>query len=71
MKLIVSEMFDDLIRQGYITPETDPSDLTLPGAFADVPSVITYGTPNVPVHMGVHSNAELDQRPTGNISLSG
>ena len=71
MKLIVSEMFDDLIRQGHITPETDPSDLTLPGAFADVPSVITYGTPNVPVHMGVHSNAELDQRFTRNFSLPG
>lgn len=69
MKLTVSEMFDDLIRLGHITPETDPCDLTLPGAYADVPSVITYGTPNVPVHMGVHSNAELDERSARNFSL--
>lgn len=71
MKLIVSAMFDDLIQQGHITPETDPSDFTLPGAFVDVPSVITYGTPNVPVHRGVHSNAELDERSTRNFSLPG
>jgi hypothetical protein len=69
MKLIVSEMFDDLIRQGYITPEIDPCDLTLPGAYADVPSVMTYGTPNVPVQMGVHSNAELEQHTSRNFGL--
>lgn len=69
MKLVISEMFADLIRLGHITPEQDPCDLTLPGAFADVPSVITYGTPNVPVHMGVHSNAELEQRPTRDFGL--
>ena len=71
MKLVISEMFEELIREGYITPETDPSDLTLPGAFADVPSVITYGTPNIPVHMGVHSNAELEQRSTRDFDISG
>ncbi|WGS23381.1 MULTISPECIES: hypothetical protein [unclassified Bradyrhizobium] len=71
MKLIVSEMFDDLIRMGHITPEADPADLTLPGAYADVPSVITYGTPNVPVHMGVHSNAELEQRTSRDFRLPG
>jgi hypothetical protein len=70
MKLLVSEMFDELVKMGHITPATDPCDLALPGAFADVPSVITYGTPNVPVHTGVHLNAQLEQRPTGNFSLS-
>ena len=71
MKLIVTDMFDELIRLGHITPESDPSDLSLPGAYQDVPSVITYGTPNVPVRMGVHSNAELEQHSSRNFSLPG
>jgi hypothetical protein len=70
MKLVISEMFDELIRLGHITPEQDPSELTLPGAYDDVPSVITYGTPNIPVHTGVHTNAELEQRSTRNFGLS-
>jgi hypothetical protein len=69
MKLPISEMFDELIRLGHITPDQDPSDLTLPGAYADVPSVIAYGTPNIPVRTGVHTNAELEQRFTRDFGL--
>jgi hypothetical protein len=71
MKLAISEMFDELIRQGHIVPEADPCDLTLPGAFIEVPSVITYGTPNIPVHMGVHSDAQLEQRSKRDLGISG
>jgi hypothetical protein len=70
MKLAISEMFDELIRLGHITPALDPSDLKLPGAYDDVPSVIAYGTPNIPVKTGVHTDAQLEQRTTRNLDPS-
>jgi hypothetical protein len=70
MKLVISAMFDELIRQGHISQQQDPCDLALPGAYEDVPSVITYGTPNISVHTGVHTNAKLEQRPARDFGLS-
>ena len=70
MRLAISEMFAELIRLGHITPDPDTRDLALPGAYEDVPSVITYGTPNVPVHTGVHTDAKLEQRTSRNFGLS-
>jgi hypothetical protein len=70
MKLLISEMFDELIRLGHITPDRDPRDLKLPGAYDDVPSVIAYGTPNIPVNTGVHTDAKLEQRASRDLDLS-
>lgn len=71
MKLPVSELFEELVRQGHITPPGEGSmDESLPGAFDVVPSIVTYGTPNIPVHRGVHTNAKLEQHTKGNFSSS-
>jgi hypothetical protein len=57
----VTRMFEELIKLGHITPSTETIDTVLPGAFRPVPSVVTYDTPNIPVHVGVHTNAKLGQ----------
>jgi hypothetical protein len=58
----ISRMFEELIKLGHITPSTDATDTSLPGAFTPVPSIVSYDTPNIPVRMGVHTNAKLGQR---------
>ena len=55
----VTEMFDELIRLGYLSPATKTTEFTLPGRFKSVPSIVAYGTPDLPIHIGVHKDAEL------------
>ena len=38
------EMLDELIRLGYVTPVHDHSQLTMPSAYHNVPSVTTSDT---------------------------
>lgn len=65
--LPVSEMFREMIRQGYITPPDQMENLRLPGAYPHVPSIVGYATPEAPIRFGVDDDAELGQRAQGNI----
>lgn len=69
MNLPVTKLFEELVRQGHIQQSVDPTDMALPGAFESVPAITTYGTPNIPVHLGVHTSAELEQRSSRDFSL--
>ena len=53
----VAAMFEDLIRQGHITPVEHMEELRLPGEFASVPTILTYTTPEIPIRLGVHHDA--------------
>jgi hypothetical protein len=59
--LPISAMFEELIQLGHITPELGAEDTTLPGAYPTVPTITSYDTPKIPVHLGVHTNAKLGQ----------
>ena len=48
--------------QGHIVPVEHMEELRLPGEFLAVPSICTYGTPDIPPRIGVESGAKLDQR---------
>lgn len=65
-KLPVTKMFNELAKLGYINPAQEMDVLTFPGALRSVPSITTYGTPDIPVSTGVQSYAELEKRPSGN-----
>jgi len=69
-KLPILNMFLEMVREGHISPVAQMEDLRLPGAFAEVPSVIGYTTPEIPVRMGVLENAELGQRSERDINGS-
>lgn len=60
--LPVTTMFLELISQGHITPVEHMENLRLPGEFVAVPSITTYGTPELPIRTGVATNAQLGQR---------
>jgi hypothetical protein len=60
--LPVTAMFLEMISQGHITPVEHMEDLRLPGEFVAVPSITTYGTPELPIRTGVDTNAQLGQR---------
>jgi hypothetical protein len=59
-------MFNELAKLGHIQPAQDMDMWSLPGALKSVPSITTYGTPDIPVDTGAPSYAELEQRPSGN-----
>lgn len=61
--LEVTEMFKELVRQGHVTPATEMEDLRLPGELPYIPSIATYGTPDVLERVGGVQGAELGQRP--------
>lgn len=65
-ELPVLEMFNELIRLGYIHP-TEMVDMPDIGAYQSVPTITAYGTPDMPVCIGVHTHAELEQRSKGDI----
>lgn len=48
-RLPISEMFAEMVRQGYITPPAQMEKLRLPGAYPIVPSIIGYAIPELPV----------------------
>jgi hypothetical protein len=61
-----TRMFAELTKLGYIIQPAQEMDMrALPGALQSVPSITTYGTPDIPVNTGAHSHAELEQRPAG------
>ena len=65
-ELAICAMFDDLVSLGYIHPVDHMSDLSLPGEFVVVPSILTYSTPDLPIRGGVHTDAKLDERSQRN-----
>ena len=65
--LPITAIFQELVRQGYLTPPAHMEDMRLPGEFVSVPTVISYGTPDTPIRTGVHSNAELGQYSQRNL----
>jgi len=65
--LPITAMFVELVRSGYVAVPTHMEDFRLPGAFEDVPSIIGYATPELPIRTGMTDYAELGQRPQRNI----
>ncbi len=61
-QLPVSRLFQEMIMQGHIVPAEHMEEMRLPGEYVAVPSICTYGIPDVPVRIGVESGAKLDQR---------
>jgi hypothetical protein len=66
----ILNIFNELVRQGHITPVEHMEDLRLPGEFISVPTVVTYATPDIPIRAGAHDNAKLEQRSKGDITPS-
>jgi hypothetical protein len=64
--LPVTTMFREMISQGHISPVEHMENLRLPGEFIAVPSITTYGTPEIPIRTGVDTNAQLAQRTQRN-----
>jgi hypothetical protein len=62
----VTSMFVELAKLGHIQPAQEMDLWALPGALRRVPSITVYGTPDIPAQSGAHSDAELEQRPSGN-----
>lgn len=47
--LPVTTMFREMVSQGHISPVDHMENLRLPGEFVAVPSITTYGTPDMPI----------------------
>jgi hypothetical protein len=58
------EMFEELARRGLIVPSSARPDFTMPTAFRTVPTIVTYGTPDLPIQMGT-GNAGLERGTKG------
>jgi hypothetical protein len=65
-KLPVLEMFNELVRLGYIHPMETPDLMSDIGAFPAGPTITDYRTPDIPTYVGVHTYAELGQRSKRN-----
>jgi hypothetical protein len=63
--LEVTEIFNELVRQGHISPVEQMEDLRMPGELPYVPSIATYGTPHMAATGGI-VHAELEQRAERN-----
>lgn len=50
--LPVTTMFREMVSQGHISPVDHMENLRLPGEFVAVPSITTYGTPDMPIRTG-------------------
>lgn len=66
-QMTVSDMFQEMVRQGFITPPDEMGQLRLPGAYPHVPSIVGYATPEAPIRLGVYDDAELGQRAQRNL----
>jgi hypothetical protein len=66
--LEVTAMFTALVKNGQISPAENMEDLRFPGELPYIPTIATYGTPEVPVRVGNSSNAQLGQRTQGNFN---
>jgi hypothetical protein len=60
-----TEMMEELARRGLITADGVRPLFEMPTVFQSVPTIVTYGTADIPVELGT-GNARLDQRLTGN-----
>lgn len=61
--LSVTEMFNEMVRLGQLTPVERMEDMRFPGELNHVTTYATYGT-QVPNALGGNkSHAELDKRP--------
>jgi|CXWK01.1.fsa_nt_gi hypothetical protein len=69
--LPVTTMFREMVSQGHISPVDHMENLRLPGEFVAVPSITTYGTPDMPIRTGVDTDAQLGQRSQRNFTTSG
>ncbi|TBW33335.1 hypothetical protein EYW49_20465 [Siculibacillus lacustris] len=58
----VVTMFNQMVRDGFITPVERMESLRLPGEYMYSPSIVTYGTAAASIRAGVVSYAKLDQR---------
>jgi hypothetical protein len=59
------EMLEELARRGLIVPTGTQADFAMPTVLQTVPTIVTYGTPELPIDIGT-GDARLEQRPTGN-----
>jgi len=60
------EMFDDLVRRGYVTPaRIEPSSLMMPTAYVTVPTRLAFVTPAIEQETTEGGrDAKLGSRPT-------
>jgi hypothetical protein len=58
----VTAMFLDMVSSGQISPVTHMENLRLPGEYLVVPTITTYGTPDLPIRFGADTDAKLGQR---------
>ncbi|NTF88536.1 hypothetical protein G6L46_15505 [Agrobacterium rhizogenes] len=63
--LEITEMFRELVNSGKITPVERMEDLRFPGELPYIPTIATYGTPDLPSNVGTNSYAQLEQRTAG------
>lgn len=68
--LPITAMFREMIAQGHISPVEHMENLRLPGEFVTVPSITTYGTPEMPIRTGVDTDAQLGQRTQRDFATS-
>ena len=66
--LPVTKMFLEMIAQGHIKTVEHMEELRLPGELIAIPTITTYGTPDIPIRNGVDVNAKLGQRAERNLS---
>ncbi len=59
--LPVTAMFEELVRLGHIRVPEKMNHLRLPGAYAPVPSIVVYSTPDITFHNGGSGHAKLGQ----------
>jgi len=64
------EMFNELVRQGYVVPVGVYPDLMLPTAQRSVPTMIASGTGQIRRDAGTN-DAKLDRTSEGNITNTG
>jgi hypothetical protein len=69
-ELTASEMFDEMIKLGYVTPNTvDPSVMMVPTAYVYAPTTLAFFTPPMPASaiQGKSSDAKLGSRSKRNL----
>ena len=55
------ELFSELAHEGVFTPADQMQTFQMPTLLEQVPSFVTYGTPDLPVRTGVYGNARLER----------
>jgi hypothetical protein len=60
--LPITDMFKELVRLQHITPPATMENLRFPGETPTIPTIASYGTPELRADGGKLVNAKLEQR---------